>query len=340
MIVLAKADLIPQVALEQTMAAIRGTKSDRGCPVVPIDATRGGIGVDRLREEIMKAGAFVNRKRKRKGVNPRAVRAAITGMPNVGKSSLVNCLTGRKVAVKGGVAGGTRKLTWHKIGGFRNTELEFLDTPGLIPLFFGKRYTEEQGNMLCMCRVFGEEIVDRQMTAQELVHRIAKLAKDHPQLVERTVWKETERIYKVDLQKAIRGEAPFLPDHVPTRNPESHCGKMIGDFNHGFWGKIQLEPPPDHILAEMEDYKRGIQATKQDKKVKEERKEPLLLPESKIKNKFFLGKPRELMPVMAMPTATKAKDFFTEVLPPTKKMQKMKIPAGGGFDREALFDGW
>jgi len=338
-IVLTKADLVPPVALEQTIVAIKNSKVDRGCPVIPMDAQRGSIGVEDLRIEVMKSGAHVNRKRKRKGVNPRAIRAAITGMPNVGKSAIINCLTGRKVALKNGVAGGTKKLTWHKIGGFRNTEIEFLDTPGLIPLFFGKRFTEQQANMMCMCRMFGERIIDREQTAHELIHHIAKLARDHPQFVERTVWRETERIYKIDFQAAVRREAPFLPDSVPTRNPEPYCGKILNDFNKGYWGRIQLEPPPAEVLAEMEDYKRGIQATMEEKPT-EEKKTVLLLPPEKIKTKLFQGKPREMMPVMAMPTASRAKDHFRELLPPTKRMEPMHVPVGGGFDQQALFDGW
>eukprot|EP00929_Paragymnodinium_shiwhaense_P115622 TRINITY_DN84601_c0_g1_i1.p1 TRINITY_DN84601_c0_g1~~TRINITY_DN84601_c0_g1_i1.p1 ORF type:complete len:660 (-),score=140.02 TRINITY_DN84601_c0_g1_i1:224-2203(-) len=245
-IVLTKADLVPKAALEETIEAINNSVKDRGVPVIAVDAQRGCDEIEDLRYELMKAGAFVNRRRKRKGVNPRAVRTLILGMPNVGKSSIINRLSGRKVALKTGWAGSTKKMTWHRIGGFRNTELEFMDSPGLIPFGFGKRYTKEQQQKMCACRIFGDKIIDREQTAVDLAYTIGQLWKDHPNLVDKTVWRETKRIYRVDWQKALRLEEPFFPKFVPERNPEPFCGKMLNDFNRGFWGKIQLEAPPDY----------------------------------------------------------------------------------------------
>jgi len=302
------------------------------------------MGVEELRAEVLKAGAHVNRKRKRHGVNPRAIRVALTGFPNVGKSSIINVLTGRKVAKKGNSLGdsssSTKKLTWHRIGGFRNTELEFLDTPGLIPLYFGKRYTEEQANLLCMVHTFSLKVYDRLDTAQALMHHLAKLSKDHPSLVERGVWKEMEFKYKVDMQAAVRREVPFLPQSVPVRNPEAFVGKILSDFQHGMWGKIQLEPPPNHVVAQMEDYRRGIKAVMEPKRVEDKLKPLRLLSEEDVKEKRKDGKSRELLPVMSMPSANKATDHIREFLPPSRRMEKVHVPAGGGFDRDALFDGW
>lgn len=250
-IVLAKADLVPKAALEETIDAINNSVTDRGVPVVAVDAQRGCDEIEDLRYELMKAGAFVNRRRKRKGVNPRAIRTLILGMPNTGKSSIINRLSGRKVALRTGWAGSTKKMVWHRIGGFRNTELEFMDSPGLIPFGFNKRYNKEQQQKLCACRVFGDKIIDREQTAVDLAYTIGELWKDHPQLVEKTVWRETERIYGVNWQKALRLEEPFFPKFVPERNPEPFCGKMLNDFNRGFWGKIQLEAPPEYSKDSM-----------------------------------------------------------------------------------------
>lgn len=271
-IVLTKADLVPRQSLEETIAYMRESDEDRGIPIVAVDAQRGSREIEDLRLELMKAGAYVNRRRKRKGVNPRAIRTIMVGFPNVGKSSLINRLAGRKVALKTNWAGTTRRITWHKIGGFRNTELEFLDCPGVIPVCFGKRYTEEQAAVLCMCRIFGEKIIDRQKTAFDLVQLLGKLAREHPGMVEKTVWRETLRMYGVDFQKAIRQEGPILPNWVPVKNPEPFCGKLLNDFNRGYWGKIQLEAPPS-VLAKRQDWShafgnvrtaeaRGIQGTR------------------------------------------------------------------------------
>lgn len=243
-IVLTKADLVPKAALEETINYIKMSERDRGVPVVAVEAQRGTMGVEELRMELMKAGAYVNRRRKLKGVNPRGIRTMMIGFPNVGKSSLINRLANRYVSKRTNWAGKTRRITWHRIGGFRNTELEFLDTPGFIPLGFGRRFTQEQQCLLCMCRIFGEKIIDRQETAYDLVYRVAKVAKEHPHLMDKTVWKETQRIYGVDFEKAVKQQGPFIPARVPIKNPEPWCGKLLSDFNHGYWGKIQLESPP------------------------------------------------------------------------------------------------
>lgn len=243
-IVLTHADLVPPHCLEETINYMKATDRDRGVPIIGVDAMQGGDEIEDLREEILKAGAYVNRRRRRKGINPRGIRTMMVGFPNTGKSSIINRLSHRKVAQRTHWAGNTKKLTWHKIGGFRNTELEFLDTPGIIPPGFGKRYTEEEANLLCMCRIFGDVAIDREKTAYELVFRIGKLAKDYPHMVDKTFWRETKRIYGVDFDKALKLEGPFLPNFVPLRNPAPFCGKILKDFNSGFWGKIQLEPPP------------------------------------------------------------------------------------------------
>ena len=64
----------------------------------------------------------------RKGINPRAMRALIVGIPNVGKSTLINHLAGRKVALTGDRPGVTKGQQWIKMG----TEMELLDTPGIL----------------------------------------------------------------------------------------------------------------------------------------------------------------------------------------------------------------
>lgn len=65
---------------------------------------------------------------KRKGVRPRAGRAMIIGIPNVGKSTLINRLVNRKIAKTGDRPGITTSQQWIKI----NKDFELLDTPGIL----------------------------------------------------------------------------------------------------------------------------------------------------------------------------------------------------------------
>ncbi|OEG00379.1 ribosome biogenesis GTPase YlqF [Vulcanibacillus modesticaldus] len=86
---------------------------------------RGISNIFRTAEELVaeKREALI-----KKGVKPRAVRAMILGIPNVGKSSLINRLANRSVAKTGDRPGVTKGQQWIKVG----KSLELLDTPGIL----------------------------------------------------------------------------------------------------------------------------------------------------------------------------------------------------------------
>ncbi|RFU71267.1 ribosome biogenesis GTPase YlqF [Peribacillus saganii] len=65
---------------------------------------------------------------KAKGIKPRAIRAMIVGIPNVGKSTLINRLAKKNIAKTGNMPGVTKAQQWIKVG----KELELLDTPGIL----------------------------------------------------------------------------------------------------------------------------------------------------------------------------------------------------------------
>ncbi|MBY8912212.1 ribosome biogenesis GTPase YlqF [Bacillus sp. YC2] len=67
-------------------------------------------------------------KMKAKGIKPRAIRALIIGIPNVGKSTLINRLAKKNIAKTGDRPGITKSQQWVKVG----KELELLDTPGIL----------------------------------------------------------------------------------------------------------------------------------------------------------------------------------------------------------------
>jgi ribosome biogenesis GTPase A len=72
----------------------------------------------------------------KKGLLPRAMRAIVVGIPNVGKSSLINWFVGAKKAKTGDMPGVTKGTQWIKV----HPEIELLDTPGILPptLFSGE----------------------------------------------------------------------------------------------------------------------------------------------------------------------------------------------------------
>ena len=64
----------------------------------------------------------------RRGIRPRAIRAMVCGIPNVGKSTLINAVAKKKIAETADRPGVTRSLKWMKL----NKNLELLDTPGIL----------------------------------------------------------------------------------------------------------------------------------------------------------------------------------------------------------------
>jgi ribosome biogenesis GTPase A len=101
---------------------------ESGLDALPIDAISG----NQIKEIVPRCKVLVKHlidTQIRKGINPRAVRALIVGIPNVGKSTLINRMAGKKIAATGDRPGVTKGQQWIKMG---TTEMELLDTPGIL----------------------------------------------------------------------------------------------------------------------------------------------------------------------------------------------------------------
>lgn len=97
----------------------------------------------------------VNDKRMKRGLKPRRLRVLILGIPNVGKSTLINKLVGKKVTKVGNRPGVTKSLEWIRI----NNDLELLDTPGILwPRLDG----ENVGLNLASMTAIKEEVLNRE----------------------------------------------------------------------------------------------------------------------------------------------------------------------------------
>lgn len=102
--------------------------SDKGIPSLAINSKDGkGIkSIEPLAHELVKDK--FDKMRAKGIVKPRAVRALIVGIPNVGKSTIINRMAGKNIAVTGDKPGVTKKQQWIKAG----KTLELLDTPGIL----------------------------------------------------------------------------------------------------------------------------------------------------------------------------------------------------------------
>ena len=113
----------------------------------------------------------INENRKQKGLKPRAIRALVIGAPNVGKSTLINKLVGKKKAPTGDRPGVTKALGWIRI----NNDLELLDTPGIL---WPKLESNIEGYHLAGLSSIKEEIVNKGELAIYLLRRLFFLYPD------------------------------------------------------------------------------------------------------------------------------------------------------------------
>ena len=97
----------------------------------------------------------INKKRIEKGLTKRSYRALVVGVPNVGKSTLINRLAGRNIAKTANMAGVTKNLSWIKL----NKNVELLDSPGIL---WPKIDDKEVGLNLASLTSIKEEILDKE----------------------------------------------------------------------------------------------------------------------------------------------------------------------------------
>ena len=96
-----------------------------------------------------------------KGLLRRPARIMVVGLPNVGKSSIINKLTRSSKTKIGAKAGVTRQQQWVRI----NPQLELLDTPGIIPM---KQEDQERAKKLAFVNSVSENAYSNEIVAQEL----------------------------------------------------------------------------------------------------------------------------------------------------------------------------
>jgi len=158
LIVLNKADLSDEKELKEW---IKYYQEKTGFPVIASCASKNN-DISIIVNKVIELAKPRIDKLVAKGLLPRPARVVVVGMPNVGKSSIINKLIKKGKAKVGAKAGVTRQQQWVRV----NPKIDLLDTPGIIPL---KQEDQVKAGKLAMVNSVSENAYENEEVAQELL---------------------------------------------------------------------------------------------------------------------------------------------------------------------------
>jgi ribosome biogenesis GTPase A len=191
--------------------------------------SNSGEGASELVKRLTRLRDEKNEGRERK----RPLRLMIVGIPNVGKSSLINRLTGKRGARTGNKPGITRGKQWISLG----EDIMLLDTPGILwPKFEDPRV----GLNLAFCGSIKDEIMDLSTLGMELIGR---LAADYPNLLCTRYRLDDVCETSLETMEAIAVKRGFILAGKRI-DYERTARTVIDEFRSGMIGRISLEMAP------------------------------------------------------------------------------------------------
>lgn len=145
------------------------------CKALAFNATIGKKQlISKLKNALMELTTEKRERQARKGIRKQMIRCMIVGIPNVGKSTFINIIAGKKAAQTGDKPGVTRGAQWIRL----DEDLELLDTPGIL---WPKFEDEEVGFRLAVSGAVNDDVFDNEEAAFQL---IAFLQKHYPKLLQ------------------------------------------------------------------------------------------------------------------------------------------------------------
>lgn len=170
----------------------------------------------------------LNEKRKSKGLKERKIRALVLGIPNVGKSTLINRLVGKKATNVGNRPGVTKNLQWIRV----NDKLELLDTPGIL---WPRLDNNEVAHNLASMTAIKEEVLDLEDISIYIINMMFKYYPDN-----------IKSRYNVTNNDDIVETLDLIGKKIGAiRNNETDYDKVydrvLKDLREGYLGKVTFD---------------------------------------------------------------------------------------------------
>jgi ribosome biogenesis GTPase A len=211
---------------------------------------RNAQGKARVIEAILALGEAALEKLEARGRKRRPLRVLVTGMPNVGKSTLINSIVGRKKVQTGHRAGVTTSTRWVRI----HPDIELMDSPGIIP---PRLDDQDAAYLLATVSSIGEAAFDDEDTARFLLKRIETLYPGRlADVFKLSVPVDDAVASPSEAEEATQGMAAGISleriaearhYRLPGGAPDSlrAAQALLSDFRHARLGRLTLEWPKD-----------------------------------------------------------------------------------------------
>ena len=223
-LVLTKYDLCDQ---EETNKIVEKYK-EMNYNIVALDLMSGNVsGLLSLTNQMMKN---INLEREKKGLKKRNARVLIIGAPNVGKSTLINRLVGRKSAGVGNTPGFTKNLSWIRV----NQDIELLDSPGIL---WPKLEDQEAAHILAAFSSIKEDILNKDEIACFILRKMFELYPE--KLKERYGIESLDEDYIEAYEMIGKKRGALSKGGIVDYDKVSDI--IMKDFKNGYFGNITFD---------------------------------------------------------------------------------------------------
>ena len=228
LVILNRCDLADPAVTKKWAAYFR----EQGLAVLETDA-RSGRGVNAFPAAVRELLRDKLAEYERKGQSGRGLKVMVLGIPNVGKSTFINKVAGRKAAAAGDKPGVTRGRQWISI----DRLLDLLVTPGIL---WPKFDSQEVGEMLAVTNAIKSDVLDRETLAANFMLRLCELYPDAVKERYGVVRTGEENGFELLEQAAKR--RGFLVSKGEY-DIERMANTLLDEYHGGKLGRLSLERP-------------------------------------------------------------------------------------------------